>query len=152
VRVGAMLEVPALLWQLPALLRRVAFLSVGSNDLLQFLFASDRGNPRIAERYDSLAPAVLAFLRSIVGQCAAAGVPVTVCGEMAGRPLEAMTLIGLGFRSLSMTSTAIGPIKEMVRSLDLGDLRDYLATLEIAADHSLRGKLSTYARDHGIVI
>ena len=143
---------PALAWQLPALLRRVDFISIGSNDLCQFLFASDRGNPRIAERYDVLSPAVLAFLRNVVAQCTALGVPVTVCGEMAGRPLEAMALVGLGCRSLSMTSNAIGPVKEMIRSLDLGDLKDYLAQIESAADHSLRGKLGTFARDHGIVI
>ncbi|HVO13584.1 MAG TPA: phosphoenolpyruvate--protein phosphotransferase [Alphaproteobacteria bacterium] len=151
-RVGAMLEVPALAWQMPALLSRVDFLSVGSNDLFQFLFASDRGNPRIAERYDVLSPAVLGFLRDVVSRCAAKQVPITVCGEMAGRPLEAMVLIGLGFRSLSMTSNSLGPVKEMVRSLDLADLRDYLAMLESSADHSLRGKLGTYARDHGVAI
>src|SRR5690606_461186 len=152
VRIGVMLEVPTLVWQMPALLRRVAFISVGSNDLFQFLFAADRGNPRVADRYDTLSPAMLTFLRSVANQCAAAGVPVSVCGEMAGRPLEAMALVGLGFRALSMTSNAIGPVKEMIRSLDLVDLRDYLATLEGGADHSLRSKLATYARDHGVAI
>ena len=89
-----MLEVPALAWQLPALLRRVDFLSVGSNDLIQFMFATDRGNPRLAQRYDVLSPSVLTLLRSIAEQCTAARVPVTVCGEMAGQPIEAMALAG----------------------------------------------------------
>jgi phosphotransferase system enzyme I (PtsP) len=94
VRVGTMLEVPSLAWQLPALLKRVDFLSLGSNDLMQFMFASDRGNPRLADRYDILAPGVLSFIRHLVRQCEAAAVPLSVCGEMAGRPLEAMALNG----------------------------------------------------------
>ncbi|MFM2130718.1 MAG: hypothetical protein RL477_2264, partial [Pseudomonadota bacterium] len=96
IAIGAMVEVPALLWQLPELLARVDFLSVGSNDLIQFLFASDRGNPRLAGRYDALSPVVLRVMRDLVAAADKAGVPVSVCGEMAGRPLEAMALIGLG--------------------------------------------------------
>ena len=93
-KVGAMLEVPSLYFQLSALLQRVDFLSIGSNDLLQFLFASDRGNPLVGERYDTLSPALLNFLRDVIRQCDQAGVPVSICGEMAGAPLEAMVLIG----------------------------------------------------------
>jgi len=93
-RVGTMLEVPALYWQLPALLKRVDFISVGSNDLTQFLFAIDRGNPRISERYDVLSPAMLNFLRRLAKETAKGGVQLSVCGEMAGRPLEAMALLG----------------------------------------------------------
>src|SRR5262249_4419105 len=99
VNVGCMLEVPSLVWQLPALTQRIDFLSVGSNDLFQFSFAVDRGDPRLADRYDSLAPAALAMLRTVVKQCAQAGVPVCVCGEMAARPLDAMALVGIGFRA-----------------------------------------------------
>lgn len=102
VRVGTMLEVPSLAWQLPALLERTDFISVGSNDLLQFLFACDRGNPELADRYDLLSPAVLRFLHDVVEQCNRAGVEISLCGEMAGRPLEAMALIGIGFRRMSM--------------------------------------------------
>jgi phosphotransferase system enzyme I (PtsP) len=152
VRVGTMLEVPGLMWQMPALLRRVDFLSVGSNDLFQFLFAVDRGNPRVAERYDVLSPGVLSLLRSLVGQCEAAGVPLSLCGEMAGRPLEAMTLIGLGFRTISMTPARLGAVRAMTRTLNVKPLESYLEKLFDAPDHSLRQKLRAYARDHGVKV
>jgi phosphotransferase system enzyme I (PtsP) len=151
-RVGVMVEVPAILHQLPALLPRVDFLSVGSNDLLQFLFAADRGSPRLAGRYDPLAPAVLSVMGRLVATARAAGVPVTLCGEMAGRPLEAMTLIGLGFSSLSMSAAALPAVKAMVRSLDVRPLAAYLSGLVEAPDRSVREKLRTYAADHGIAI
>jgi phosphotransferase system enzyme I (PtsP) len=150
VRVGTMLEVPALFWQLPALCGRLDFVSVGSNDLFQFLFASDRGNPRLADRYDVLAPAVLSFLRAVVSVCARARVPLTLCGEMGGRPVEAMALIGLGFRSLSMTAGAIAPVKAMIRALEVGPLESYLASLMNSPAHTLRPHLRAFARDHGI--
>ncbi|MSO76985.1 MAG: phosphoenolpyruvate--protein phosphotransferase [Alphaproteobacteria bacterium] len=152
IRVGAMLEVPSLAWQLPALGGRVDFLSVGSNDLLQFLFASDRGNARLAQRYDPLSPAALAFLHWIATQCEAADLPVGFCGELAAQPLEAMALIGLGFRSLSAPPTAIGAIKMMVRSVTVEPLRRYLATLFHLPDASVRGKLRAYAADHNVAI
>ena len=151
-RVGAMVEVPALLHQLPALLPRVDFLSVGSNDLLQFLFAADRGSPRLAGRYDPLSPPVLSVMASLISDATTGGVPVTVCGEMAGRPLEAMTLIGLGFSSLSMSAGALPPVKAMIRSLDVGALSAYLARLITAPDRSVREKLRAFAADHGIAI
>ncbi len=151
-RVGAMIEVPALLHQMPALLSRVDFLSVGSNDLLQFLFAADRGSPRLAGRYDPLSPAVLAVMARLALEAGRAGVPITVCGEMAGRPLEAMTLIGLGFSSLSMTAGALPPVKAMIRSLEVGPLSSYLSRLIDAPDRSVREKLRAYAADHGIAI
>jgi phosphotransferase system, enzyme I, PtsP len=152
VRVGAMIEVPAIIWQLPVLLRRVDFLSVGSNDLMQYLFAADRGDPRLANRYDPLSPAMLCVLRQIVASCEEAAIPVSVCGEMAGRPLEAMTLIGLGYRSLSMSPPAMGAVKSMLRSLDVGLLRDYLSSQFGKSGHSLRESLRGFARDHGVVI
>ncbi len=152
VRIGAMLEVPALAWQLPALLERIDFLSIGSNDLFQFLFASDRGNPRLADRYDVLSPAALGFLRFVAQACEAAQMPLTVCGEMAGRPLEAMTLVGLGVRAISMAAPSIGPVKEMVRSLGVADLDEYLRSLDGVSDHSVREKLRAFARDHAVVI
>jgi phosphotransferase system enzyme I (PtsP) len=152
IKVGVMLEVPALLWQLPALLPSVDFLSVGSNDLCQFLFACDRGNPRLAGRYDALSPTMLTLLRELVRQCDEHKVPVSLCGEMAGSPLDAMALIGLGFRNLSMTPSSIGPVKTMVRSLRLAPLEQFLPSLANAPDHSVRGKLSAFARDHGVVI
>ncbi len=152
VSVGVMLEVPALLWQLPALLQRVDFLSVGTNDLAQFLFACDRGNPLLAERYDLLSPPMLALLRHLVRECAAAGRPLSICGEMAGNPIEAMVLIALGFRRLSMAPTAIGPVKTMIRSLDAGALARYLDEIADRPDHSLRRWFEAYARDHAVAL
>ena len=151
-KVGAMLEVPALIWQLEGLCRQVDFISVGSNDLMQFLFAKDRGNARLAERYDVLAPAALSCLAEIVRAADRGGVSLSLCGEMAGSPLEAMALIGLGFRNLSMSPSAIGPVKAMIRTLDVAPLRQYLADATRHTNHSLREKLREFARDHGVSI
>jgi phosphotransferase system enzyme I (PtsP) len=151
-RVGAMFEVPALAYQLPSLLKRVDFLSVGSNDLFQFMFAADRGNPRLSERYDLLSPGALRFLRGLVEQCRMAGVQLSLCGEMGGRPIEAMALVGLGFRHISMAAPAIGPVKAMVRSLGVGALETYMARFYDSPDHSLREKLRAFALDHGVII
>jgi phosphotransferase system, enzyme I, PtsP len=150
--IGAMLEVPSLLWQLPELLRLTDFISVGSNDLVQFLFASDRGNPRLAGRYDPLSPAMLAALAQIIRHCQAAGRPISVCGEMAGRPLEAMALLGLGLSRLSMAPSAIGPVKTMLRSLDIGQLQGYLAERLNHGHGNLRRDLAAYAGDHGVAL
>ncbi len=152
VRVGTMLEVPALYWQLPALLSRVDFISVGSNDLLQFLFASDRGNPHLVDRYDPLSPAALSYLGGIAKQCNAVDKSVAVCGDIAGRPLEAMALVGLGFRNLSMTASAIGPVKEVIRGLELAPLARYLQELLNVADRSVREKLRIYAQERKILV
>jgi phosphotransferase system, enzyme I, PtsP len=152
VKIGVMLEVPALLWQLPALCRRIDFLSIGTNDLLQFLFACDRGNPRLADRYDPLSAPMLAMLREVVVQTCASTVPLSMCGEMAGNPIEAMVLIALGFRTLSMAGTAIGPVKTMIRSLDAAAVADYIDEIGERPDHSLRPKLEAYARDHAIAL
>ena len=152
VKIGVMLEVPSLLWQLEALCARIDFLSLGTNDLAQFLFACDRGNPRLAERYDLLSAPMLALFREVVAKSRAAQIPLSVCGEMAGNPLEAMALIALGFRTLSMAGTAIGPVKMMIRSLDVGRLESYLDEIAGRPDHSLRSKLEAHARDHGVVL
>ncbi|MBO0735112.1 MAG: phosphoenolpyruvate--protein phosphotransferase [Alphaproteobacteria bacterium] len=150
VKVGVMLEVPSLLWQLPELCERIDFLSVGTNDLLQFLFACDRGNPLLAERYDPLSAPMLAVLREVVTHTRAAGVPLSMCGDMAGNPIEAMALIALGFRRFSMAATSIGPVKTMIRSLNAGAVASYLDEIGERPDHSLRSKLEAYARDHEI--
>jgi phosphotransferase system enzyme I (PtsP) len=152
VKIGVMLEVPALLWQLPALCRRIDFLSIGTNDLLQFLFACDRGNPRLADRYDPLSAPMLAMLREVIAQACASAVPLSMCGEMAGNPIEAMVLVALGFRTLSMSGTAIGPVKTMIRSLDATAIANYLSEIAARPDHSLRPKLEAYARDHAIAL
>lgn len=151
-KVGAMLEVPSLAWQLETLLREVDFLSIGTNDLLQFFFAADRSNPKLTDRYDLLSPAVLNFLRMVVKTCDRAGVPVTLCGEMGGRTLEAMALIGLGLRRLSVSPTALGPLRRMIRSLELKRLEDFVLSGLEAPDHSLRAALRDFARDHEIVL
>jgi len=152
VQIGVMLEVPSLLWQLPALLQRIDFLSVGTNDLAQFLFACDRGNPRLAERYDLLSAPVVALLRTVVAACRSAATPLSMCGEMAGNPLDAMVLVALGFRTLSLTGTAIGPVKAMIRSLDAGALARYLDEIGDRPDHSLRPWLDAWARDHAVTV
>ena len=150
--IGVMVEVPSLLWQLPALADRVDFLSVGSNDLLQFLFATDRGNPRMAERYDPLSPAALRVLRDVVKIADKGKLPISLCGEMASRPLDAMALIGLGYRSLSLSAPAIGPVKSMVRSLRRRALSDYMRTVLDSSERSLRDRLRAFAQDHGVVV
>jgi len=151
VRYGAMLEVPALGEVLDELLPRLDFLSIGTNDLTQFLFAADRGNPRLADRYDWLSRSVLRYLRRVVRSCDAARVPVSVCGEMGGRTLEALALIGIGVRRLSITPAAVGPVKAMIRSThlsDLGQLDHWLDTPGLL----IRPQLATLAQERGILI
>ncbi|MEQ8501686.1 MAG: phosphoenolpyruvate--protein phosphotransferase [Sneathiellaceae bacterium] len=150
--VGAMLEVPSLLYQLPALLQVVDFLSIGSNDLAQFLFAADRGNPLTGDRYDPVSPAFLKVLGQIAAAGQAAGIPVTLCGEMAGRPVDAMAAIGVGVRRLSMTAGSVGPVKAMIRSLQLPPLQARLQELLDLPQRSLRGELKNFAAENGIVI
>jgi phosphotransferase system, enzyme I, PtsP len=150
--IGAMIEVPALLWQLDRVLPLADFASVGSNDLMQFLFAADRGNMRVAERFDSLNPAALKALRQIVAGADKHKVPLTLCGEMAGKPLEAMALIGLGFRSISMAPASVGPVKAMILSLDAGSLKQRLEELLECKDTSLREDLKHFAAEKGVQI
>ncbi len=151
-RVGVMLEVPALLWQLDGLLPKVDFMSIGSNDLLQFLYAADRGNPRLTDRYDTLAPAVLRVVADVVARCARAKVPLSLCGEMAGKPLDALALAAVGLRTLSMNPVSIGPVKAMVRSMDLARLQRFMAEQIRGDERSLREIIRSYAVDNGILI
>lgn len=150
IRYGAMLEVPALAEVLDILLPNLDFLSIGTNDLTQFLFAADRAHPKLAVRYDWLSPSILRFLRRVTAEAHAAGVPVAVCGEMGGRPLEAMALIGLGIDRLSITPAAVGPIKAMVRSLDLAALSDAMTGLLTKPPHDLRAALQGWAEKNGV--
>jgi phosphotransferase system enzyme I (PtsP) len=150
VRYGAMIEVPALIETLDVLLPLTDFVSVGTNDLTQFLFAADRANPRLADRYDWLSPAILRVLRRIVRAADAAQVPVTVCGEMGGRPLEALALMALGVDSLSITPAGVGPIKAVVRSADLGKLRSLMAGWLDAPGTDVRAALSKAAVAQGV--
>jgi len=150
IRYGAMLEVPALAEQLDLLLPNIQFLSVGTNDLTQFLFAADRANPKLAERYDWLSPSILRFLKRVVAPCDAAGVALTVCGEMGGRPLEALALIALGIDRLSITPAAVGPIKAMVRSLDRGKAMRFMDTLLVKPPRDLRAVLTGWAAENHV--
>ena len=150
IRYGAMLEVPALAEQLDLLLPKIDFLSIGTNDLTQFLFAADRANPKLAERYDWLSPSILRFIRRVVGPCREAGVTLGVCGEMGGRPLEAMALIGLGIERLSITPAAVGPIKAMVRSLDRGALMERMAGWLAVPPRDMRGAMARWASESGV--
>ncbi|HWH21941.1 MAG TPA: phosphoenolpyruvate--protein phosphotransferase [Allosphingosinicella sp.] len=149
---GAMLEVPSLAETLDILLPKIDFLSIGTNDLTQFLFAADRANPRLAERYDWLSPAILRFLRRVVREAKAHKVPVAVCGEMGGRTLEAMTLIGLGIRRLSITPAAVGPIKAMVRSLDRSKVMPAVERMLDNPPEDMRTALSKWAAQNNVVI
>jgi phosphotransferase system enzyme I (PtsP) len=152
VEYGAMLEVPALAEMLDQLLPRIDFLSIGTNDLTQFLFAADRADPRLAERYDWLSPAILRFLKRVIDQARAAGVPVRICGEMSGRPLEAMALIGVGAENFSITPAAVGPIKAMVRSLDASAIRGRMDQWLARPPNDLRRALSDWARRHDLAL
>ncbi|WP_425435953.1 phosphoenolpyruvate--protein phosphotransferase [Niveispirillum lacus] len=151
-KVGVMMEVPALLFQLDALLPLVDFMSVGSNDMLQYLFASDRGNPMLNNRYDLLSPALLRVLKMLVEQCGQSGVTLSLCGEMASKPLDAMALLGVGIRHLSMSAPAFFEVKSMLRTLHAGDLSAYMDRLYHLPVRSLRPYLKAYAADHGIVL
>lgn len=150
--IGAMLEVPSLIYQLDMLGRHADFISVGSNDLLQFLFASDRGNPRMDGRYDSLSAPVLNVMRDIVHRSRQAGLELSVCGEMAGNSLDALALIALGVRSLSMTPGSIGPVRDAVRSCSVHQLTGFVDALSHRADRSLRQAMADFARDRGIPV
>jgi phosphotransferase system enzyme I (PtsP) len=150
--VGAMLEVPALMFMLPQILRSADFVSIGSNDLFQFVFAVDRTNARVAKRYDTLNPAALTLIRQIVHSAGESGGEVSLCGEMAGRPLEAMALIGLGLRTLSMQPANIGPIKMMIRSVDSREVGEFVNKLCNRTDHSVRTRLAAFAAERGIVL
>jgi phosphotransferase system enzyme I (PtsP) len=150
VKFGAMLEVPALAMVLDELLPRLDFLSIGTNDLTQFLLAADRGNPKLADRYDWLSRAVLRFLKQVVDACDAAHVPVSICGEMGGRPLEALALIAIGVERLSITPAAIGPVKAMVRSAVLAPLREKMAGWLATPGADIRRLLLAEAHAQGV--
>ncbi len=150
IQYGAMLEVPALAETLDLILPHLDFLSVGTNDLTQFLFAADRSHPKLAERYDWLSPAVLRFLHRVVTIVGASPVKLGVCGEMGGKPLEAMALLGLGIERLSITPAGIGPVKAMIHSLDVQKLRDFMPQLIAHPPAKPRETLLGWAKDNGV--
>ncbi|HEV2554090.1 MULTISPECIES: phosphoenolpyruvate--protein phosphotransferase [unclassified Bosea (in: a-proteobacteria)] len=148
-QLGVMVEVPSLLFELPEIVREADFLSIGTNDLMQFLFAADRENKRVADRFDPLGAGALRALRSIVEAASEANCPVTVCGEMGGKPLETMALIGLGYRAFSMSAASIGPVKAMLRALDVARLTERIDWMLASGDGaaSLRPQLAAFAAE-----
>jgi len=150
--VGTMVEVPALLYQLDELLRKVDFVSVGSNDLFQFLFAVDRGNAKVAERFDIMSAPILRALRDVVRKAQAVKKSASLCGEMASKPIGALALIGLGYRSLSLSPTALGPVKAMILDLDARKVEAMMAPLldAPAGSVSIRQKLTEFAEAEGL--
>ncbi len=150
IRYGAMLEVPALAEVLDILAPKLSFLSIGTNDLTQFLFAADRANPKLAERYDWLSPSILRFLRRVLNNLEGHPVDVTICGEMGGRRLEALALMGLGIRRLSITPVSIGPVKELVRKVHLGELTVQMERWLASPPPDMRAALTQWAWGHGI--
>jgi phosphotransferase system enzyme I (PtsP) len=151
-RVGAMIEAPSLVWHLDALLPMTDFVSVGTNDLMQYMFAADRGNALVSERYDPLSPPALRALKAICDGCGETGTAVSVCGEMAGRPLEAFALISLGFSRLSMPPAGVGPVKRMVLSLDVAAARRGIAPLLKSGSGSVRNEIETLARKLNVAL
>jgi phosphotransferase system enzyme I (PtsP) len=150
IRYGVMLEVPALAEMLDVLLPKISFISIGTNDLTQFLFAADRANPKLAERYDWLSPSILRFMRRVVREVVGHPVDLAVCGEMGGRRLEALALLGIGIRRLSITPAAVGPIKELVRQVDLGEIGAAMEGWLAQPPASLRETLRDWAMARGI--
>jgi phosphotransferase system enzyme I (PtsP) len=150
--VGAMIEAPAIVYHLDALLPLTDFVSVGTNDLLQYLYAADRGNPRVSDRYDPLSPPFLRVLRDIREACAQSGTPVSVCGEIAGRPLEAFALVGLGYDRLSMPPAGVGPVKQMILSTDREAARRGVASLLGSGAGSVRGEIEALGRKIAVAL
>lgn len=145
VEVGVMVEAPALAWSIPALKGRADFLSVGTNDLMQYFFAADRGNARVSDRYDILSPPALRLLKQIREDADAANLQISICGEAAGRPLEALAFTALGYRRLSMPASGVGPVKRLVLSLNAGEAAEALSPLLHSDLPSVRAELTSIA-------
>ena len=152
INVGLMIEVPSVLFQLDEILPEADFVSVGTNDLAQFIFACDRGNPKLLDRYDVLSAPFLSAMKTIVDKAKQYGVYCSVCGEMASNPIEALALIGLGYRNLSSNGASFGRIKGMIRSINCAEVADYMQNLLRSPRASVRSQLISYANDHGIEI
>jgi phosphotransferase system enzyme I (PtsP) len=154
VEVGTMVEVPSLLYQLDELLERVDFLSVGTNDLVQFFYAADRGNARVAGRFDAISVPVLRALKSIAECARAHAKPVTVCGELASQTLGALALVAIGYRALSLSPSAVGPVKAMLLGLHAGSAAAFLVPLISgpAGSAIIRDQLSKFAAGEGLQV
>lgn len=152
VNIGLMIEVPSVVFQLDAILPEADFISIGTNDLAQFMFACDRTNNRLAERYDVLSVPFLRVLQEIICKANKHNVFCSVCGEMASNPIEALVLLGLGYRNLSISGASFGKVKKMIRSINTAEVEDYIKTLLDYNQRTLRPQLVAYASDHGIDI
>ena len=152
ISIGSMLEIPSLIWQFDILLPEVDFISVGSNDLMQFLFAADRGNSAIVDRYSILKPSALRFLKQAVDKCNEYRVPIHICGDISGKFSYVLALLGLGFRSFSLTPADIGPIKKIVRSLHLGDLEKFMNSQLKTDLLTIENNLLLYAEQNNIIL
>jgi phosphotransferase system enzyme I (PtsP) len=152
VDVGSMVEVPSLLYQLDELLERVDFLSVGSNDLAQFFYAADRGNARVADRFDPISVPILRALRDIAAKGRAYNKPVAVCGELASRPIGALALVAVGYRTLSLAPSAVGPVKAMLLDVDIAKITALVEPLlkGRAGSVSVRDQLKEFAAAQGL--
>lgn len=149
VSIGVMLETPSLAFAPRDFFRQVDFVSIGGNDLKQFFFAADRENERVRRRYDTLSAAFLTFLRLIVNRCEDAGTPLSFCGEDAGRPVEAVAFAAMGLRTLSMRPASIGPVKSLIRQVDLTAAREVLEAAIARGDDSVRPALMEFLRGPG---
>lgn len=147
--VGAMLETPSLAFAPDRFYQEVDFLSIGGNDLKQFFFAADRENERVRRRYDTLNVSFLTFLGQIVDRCVATGTPVSFCGEDAGRPVEALCLAAMGLRTLSMRPASIGPVKNLLRSTNLVELRAVIESAKARSEQSVRPAVMAYLQSAG---
>jgi phosphotransferase system enzyme I (PtsP) len=152
IETGTMVEVPSLLYQLDELLERVDFLSVGSNDLMQFMYAADRGNNRVAERFDPLSAPMLRALRLIADKARQHNKPVSLCGEMASKPICAATLVALGYRTLSLSPSSVGPVKAALLELDSSKAGAALLPMldQPAGSVALREQFEAFAAAEGI--
>ncbi len=150
-RIGIMVEVPAMVFMLPALVSRVDFLSVGTNDLTQYLLAVDRNNTRVASMYDSLHPAMLQVLQKIISESQRLGLACSLCGEMAGDPMGALLLAGMGYRTLSMNGRSVARIKYLLRNVALGEAQG-LAERVIGAQNSIevRHQVAAFMERRGL--
>jgi phosphotransferase system enzyme I (PtsP) len=149
--IGVMVEVPAAVFQARALARRVDFLSVGSNDLTQYLLAVDRNNARVAGLYHSLHPAVIRALESVARACQAEGKPVSICGELAGDPEGAVLLLAMGYDVLSMNSTSLPRVKKALRSIHLREAQALLAEVLLLEDVSaVQQYMQLFLAEHGL--
>ena len=122
--IGVMIEVPSMIYLLPLIAEKVDFVSIGTNDLTQYLLAVDRNNARVSDVYESMHPAVIMALNHIQQTCQQLQLPVCICGELAGDPIGALLMVGLGYRSLSMNTSNVAKVKYLLRHIDSTELRE----------------------------